>query len=178
MDFRILDRTNEKEVKELFTTAFANSDGEEEGRLVGGLASQLAARADNQEIICIGAFHEETISGVIFFTRLRFDEPAEVYMLAPVAVSIVHQGKGVGQALIKFGLQELRNRSASIVVTYGDLAFYSKLGFRALSEDTLRAPLTLSIPEGWLGQSLTGEPISKLKSRPVCVPEFDNPEYW
>jgi putative acetyltransferase len=178
MDFRILDSRHEIEVKELFTLAFAKSDGEDEGRLVGGLAAQLAARADNQEIICIGAYHEEVLSGTIFFTRLRFHEPAEVYMLAPVAVSIAHQCKGVGQALIKFGLQEMENRSASIVVTYGDPAFYSKLGFRALSEDTLRAPLPLSIPEGWLGQSLTGEPISKLKSRPVCVPEFDNPEYW
>lgn len=42
-------------------------------------------------------------------------------MLAPVAVKKKeHQGKGVGQALINFGLQELINRSVASAITYGD----------------------------------------------------------
>jgi putative acetyltransferase len=99
-------------------------------------------------------------------------------MLSPVAISTVHQGKGIGQALIRFGLDELINRSATLVVTYGDPAFYSKVGFRALSDDVIHAPLPLSMPEGWLGQTLSGEAIPILKSRPACVKEFDNPAYW
>ena len=116
--------------------------------------------------------------GAIFFTRLRFDEPIETYMLAPVAVSIAHQGRGVGQALIRFGLQELKSRSATVAVTYGDPGFYAKVGFQALSEDVIQASLPLSMPEGWLGLSLTEEPIPILSSRPACVQEFDNPDYW
>ncbi|CAD7778098.1 MAG: hypothetical protein KIIPBIDF_00975 [Candidatus Methanoperedenaceae archaeon GB50] len=46
-------------------------------------------------------------------------------MLAPVAVSTEHQRKGIGQALINYGLDELKKRSVSIVVTYGDPSFYS-----------------------------------------------------
>ena len=99
-------------------------------------------------------------------------------MLSPVAISTVHQGKGIGQALIRFGLDELINRSATLGVTYGDPAFYSKVGFRALSDDVIHAPLPLSMPEGWLGQTLSGEAIPILKSRPACVKEFDNPAYW
>lgn len=99
-------------------------------------------------------------------------------MLAPVAVSTAHQGRGVGLALIKHGLDELKDRAITLVVTYGDPAFYSKVGFRALSEEVIRAPLPLSVPESWLGQALSGAAIPLLKSRPACVHEFDNPDYW
>jgi putative acetyltransferase len=178
MEFRILDNDREEEVTSLFTSVFALSEGEQEGRLIGRLASQLAGHVDNQEIICIGGFEDGSMIAAIFFTRLQFEEPIEAYMLAPVAVRTAHQGKGVGQALINFGLHELKNRSASLAVTYGDPAFYSKTGFQTLSEDVIQAPRPLSMPGGWLGQSLSGGSIPILDSRPRCVPEFDNPDYW
>lgn len=154
MNFRILGNNSKDEVASLFTSVFSSSEGEQEGELIGSLASTLAARIDNQEIICIGAHEDEALIGAIFFTRLRFDEPIEAFILAPVAVSTAHQGMGVGQALIRFGLDELKKHSATLVVTYGDPAFYSKVGFLALSEDVIQAPLPLSMPEGWLGQPL------------------------
>ncbi|MGD8266464.1 MAG: GNAT family N-acetyltransferase, partial [Chromatiales bacterium] len=94
------------------------------------------------------------------------------------AVSTRHQGRGVGQALINFGLDELRNRSVDVVVTYGDPAFYSRVGFQALPENVIKAPLKLSMPQGWLGQSLTEAPIPTLEERPACVREFNDPAYW
>jgi len=178
MNFKILDKNSKDAVASLFTTVFSSSEGEQEGMLIGSLASALAARTDNQEIICIGAYEDGAMIGAIFFTRLLFDEPIEAYMLSPVAVSTSHQGKGFGQALIRFGLDELKNRSATLAVTYGDPAFYSKVGFQTLSEEVIQAPLPLSMPEGWLGQPLSEEAIPILKSRPVCVEEFDNPVYW
>lgn len=178
LNFKILDQASKDEVANLFTSVFSSSEGEQEGKLIGSLASALAAHIDNQEIICMGADEDGSMIGAIFFTRLRFDEPVEAYMLAPVAVSTAHQGRGVGQALINFGLQELKNRSATVAVTYGNPAFYAKVGFQALSEDVIQAPLPLAMPEGWLGQSLSGETMPILKSRPACVQEFDNPDYW
>ena len=178
MNFRILDKDSKEAVTSLFTSVFTASEGEEEGRLIGHLASALAANTDNQIIIGIGAYEDDLMIGVIFFTQLRFNEPVEAYLLAPVAVSTPHQGKGVGQALIRFGLDELRKRSATLAVTYGDPAFYSRVGFQALSEEVIQAPLPLSMPQGWLGQPLSGTAIPVLKSRPSCVPEFDHPAYW
>jgi len=178
MNFQILRKNSMEELASLFTSVFSSSEGEQEGRLIGSLASALAARIDNQEIICIGAYKDGIMIGAIFFTRLFFRESIEAYMLAPVAVSTAHQGKGVGQALINFGLRELKNRSATLAVTYGDPAFYSKVGFLTISENVIKAPLPLSLPQGWLGLSLSGKPIPTLESRPLCVREFDNPEYW
>ncbi|MCP3875224.1 MAG: GNAT family N-acetyltransferase, partial [Desulfobacteraceae bacterium] len=47
-----------------------------------------------------------------------------------------------------------------------------------LSESVIQAPLKLSMPEGWLGQSLTEEPIPTIKERPACVKEFNDIAYW
>lgn len=178
MIHQILDKSKQKEVEKLFTSVFTSSEGENEGRLIGNLSSQLASNIDNDEIFCFGAYENELLIGCIFFTRLRFDNPIQVYMLAPVAVCREHQGQGIGQSLINYGLSELKTRPVNVVVTYGDPSFYSKVGFQALSENVIQAPLKLSMPFGWLGQSLTGESIPAINERPLCVKAFNDPVYW
>ena len=93
MNFKILDKNSKEEVASLFTSVFSSSEGEKEGNLIGNLASKLSSRTDNQKIICFGAYEGELIIGAIFFTRLRFNESIEVYMLAPVAVSTKASGE-------------------------------------------------------------------------------------
>lgn len=178
MIHRTLDKNSHDELTVLFTSAFTSSEGENEGKLIGNLASALSSGIDNREIVCFGTFEGEAIIGAIFFSRLRFDGTARVYLLAPVAVGTAHQGKGVGQALINHGLEELKRRSVAVAITYGDPSFYSKTGFGTLSENVIQAPFELSLPEGWLGQSLTGEPIPTIIERPECVKEFNDPVYW
>lgn len=178
MIYRILDKSKQKEVEELFTSVFTSSEGEKEGKLIGNLSSQLASNIDNNEIISFGVYENETLIGSIFFTRLQFGTPIQVYMLAPVAIRTEHQGKGIGQELINYGLSELKKRSVNVAITYGDPSFYSKVGFKALSENVIQAPLKLSMPFGWLGQPLTEEPIPTINERPVCVKEFNDPVYW
>jgi predicted N-acetyltransferase YhbS len=178
MNYNILDINSKEEVTRLFTSVFTSSEGEKEGKLIGNLSSELASNIDNKEIICFGVYDNESLIGAIFFTRLKFNAPIQIYMLAPVAVCTEHQGKGIGQALVNYGLKELKERFVNIVVTYGNLSFYSKVGFQALSENDIRAPLKLSMPFGWLGQSLTEDPIPTINERPTCVKEFNDPVYW
>lgn len=178
MNYNILDKHSKTEVASLFTNAFTASEGEKEGKLIGNLASELSANIDNKDIICFGAYAAESLIGSVFFTRLRFNDPILVYMLAPVAVSTEYQGKGIGQALINYALDELKKRHVAVAITYGDPAFYSRTGFRALAQSIISAPLTLSMPQGWLGQSLTAAPIPTLSERPVCVKEFNDAAYW
>ncbi|MHA7880139.1 MAG: GNAT family N-acetyltransferase [Saccharospirillum sp.] len=99
-------------------------------------------------------------------------------MMAPVAVATDYHGRGVGQALINHGLTELKESGVSIVVTYGDINFYSKTGFEPISEALIRAPLALSYPEGWLAQSLDGHEISPIEGKPVCLEPINHRDYW
>ena len=178
MNYHTIDKSKQNEVTNLFTSVFTASEGEKEGVLIGNLSSKLASSIDNEEIICFGVYENESLIASIFFTRLKFNNPIQVYMLAPVAVSTANQRKGIGQALINYGLTELKKRSASVATTYGDPSFYSKVGFQTLSENVIQAPLKLSMPFGWLGQSLSKEPIPTINERPVCVKQFNDPAYW
>jgi predicted N-acetyltransferase YhbS len=178
MDHRVLDQGTRAEIATLFRHVFTASEGEKEGELIGHLAAELAAGIDDVDIIGYGTYVEESLVGCLFFTRLRLEDPISIYMLAPMAVETRHQGKGIGKALINFALHDLRRRSVCVAVTYGDPSFYSKTGFSSLSEEVIQAPCKLSLPEGWLGQSLRGGEIPTIRQRPACVKEFDNPAYW
>ncbi len=123
-------------------------------------------------------YEKEVLIGSIFFTRLQFSQRILVYLLGPVAISTEQQGKSIGQALINHGLNELKNRSVDVAITYGDPSFYSKVGFQTLSEKVIQAPLKLSMPFGWLGQSLTEEPIPTITERPQCVKQLNYPVFW
>jgi putative acetyltransferase len=178
MKFERIGKEKAGDLNQLFVSTFASSEGAEEGALIGGLVSKLSACIDDSEIICFGAIENEQLIGAIFFTMLKFTDGAPIYMLAPVAVSTGRQKSGVGQALIRHGLNELANDGVLAAVTYGDPSFYGKTGFLPLSEDVLKAPLDLSMPHGWQGQSLSKEPIHARTERPSCVDAFHDPAYW
>ena len=86
--------------------------------------------------------------------------------------------EGLGQALIRFGLEVLAGQGATVAITYGDPAYYGRFGFAPLSEGVIRSPVALSMPHGWLGQSLNGQPIQPRRERPQCVEPFRNPALW
>lgn len=178
MKFGTLTAADSLEVVALFETVFTRSEGAREGALIGALARDLMSSLDAEDIHGFLALHEGEIVGAIFFTRLAFDHPREAFLLAPVAVHGDHQGVGIGQTLIAHGLREMARRGVSFVATYGDPAFYSRVGFRPLSQDVIRPPYELSQPEGWLGQMLTSEPLASVTGRCSCVRAFDDRAYW
>lgn len=178
MEFKRIGSERASDLTQLFTSTFGASEGEKEGALIGSLVAKLSADIDDLEICCFGAVENELLVGAIFYTRLQFEDGASIYMLAPVAVSTDYQKSGVGKALIRHGLNELVSRGAVVAVTYGDPSYYERVGFKPLSEDVLKAPLTLSMPHGWLGQSLTQETIHARADRPTCVEAFRDPAYW
>ena len=96
----------------------------------------------------------------------------------PVAIQTGSQGKGIGQKLIQYGLASLKEKGVALVLTYGDPDFYSKVGFRSISEKVVKAPLKLSYPEGWLGQSLLNHEVKPILADSHCVNAMYKPEYW
>ena len=93
-------------------------------------------------------------------------------------MATAHQGKGIGQRLIAHGLDALRQEGVDIAVTYGDPAFYGRVGFKPVSEADLPAPQPLNQPQGWIAQSLTDAPLTPLAGPAACVPAFDDPALW
>jgi putative acetyltransferase len=107
-------------------------------------------------------------------------ESSEVntFLLSPVAIHTSHQGKGIGQKLIKFGLNTLKENGVELVFTYGDPKYYSKVGFSPVAEEIVKAPFKLTYPEGWIAQSLVNDKIKPITGSSYCVEAFNNAEYW
>ncbi|GKW50484.1 GNAT family N-acetyltransferase [Halomonas sp. NCCP-2165] len=178
MKFSTYGEVDRQEVEDLFTRTFSDSEGEHEGRLIGRLVHELMSGTEAGDMLGFIAAEQEQIVGCIFFTRLSFGSPVKAFMLSPVAVDKNHQGKGIGQNLIQFGIQCLRERGVELVFTYGDPNYYSRVGFEHVSQEVAEAPFTLSHPEGWLGQSLGGGSIDRPLGQAGCVEAFNDSRYW
>ena len=178
MDFRAYKPGDSPAIEALFVSVFSRSEGEEEGALIGKLVKEMMATTHSPDLYGFVAVDGGQILGAIFFSRLTFEKDIDVFILAPVAVHSDHQGMGIGQALITYGLRDMERRGVSFVTTYGDPSFYSKVGFHPISPDMIAAPFELSQPEGWLGQSLTGDVIESIPGECTCVKALDDPAYW
>jgi len=178
MSLSVFNSSQSQEVIDLFTTVFSNSESEEEGALIGKFVSELIATTDAQELLGFVATSQDKIIGCIFFSRLTFDSNINAYILSPVAVHTEYQGQGVGQQLITFGIDHLKGVNVDLVFTYGDPKYYSKVGFTHVNEEYVKAPLKLTYPEGWLGQSLTGSIIEPILGASHCVRALNKQVYW
>lgn len=178
MNFRQSQKTDADAVRRLFVRTFSDSESEEEGVIVGGLAYQLVTETDESDVYGFVAEDSGEIIGCITFSRLRFEDQTNAFILSPVAVHSDYHGKGIGQRLITFGLNDLKDKGVDLVMTYGDPTFYSKVGFIPVTTETIPAPLELRQPEGWLGQSLVSDIIKPISGDSSCVSALNKSELW
>lgn len=167
------------EIIALFENTFAASEGAAEGRLIGQLVSDMLSTVKEPDRIVLCARTGTTLIGCIILTRMTYaDDSRTVFILSPVAVAPDHQRIGIGQRLLRQGLTHLRAAGVDVVLTYGDPAYYARVGFHQITQELAQAPLPLSHPQGWLGQSLTDAPLTALRGRAICVPALNDPAYW
>ena len=166
------------EIVRLFTDVFSDSEGQEEGQVIGELVTELIDTTDSKQLLSYVSISNGKIIGCIIFSRLTLTSSKIAFILSPVAVSSHEQGKGLGQQLINFGIQELKSLGVKLVFTYGDSNFYSKVGFVKIGEDVVKAPKKLTYPEGWLAQSLDNESITSEVGVAKCVGALNKQEYW
>jgi predicted N-acetyltransferase YhbS len=179
MDFSTDYKTHAHAIETLFASTFSDSEGAEEGALIGALAHRLIAKTPAEDLCVFTAREDGVILGGIFFTRLTYpNDPRTVFMMSPVAVATARQGQGIGQRLIAHGLDALRQEGVDIAVTYGDPAFYGRVGFKPVSVVELPAPQPLQHPQGWIAQSLTDAQLSPVSGPARCVAAFDDPALW
>ena len=178
MDFSLYNSDQVDEIKQVFRKSFSDSEGEDEGILIGNLAYELITETPNEDFYCFVAIEDGQIIGSIIFSKLSFDNNIKAFLLSPVAIDTKHQGKGVGQKLIKFGLRVLKTAGVELVTTYGDPKFYEKVGFKFISEEVVKPPMKLTYPEGWLAQSLIYNEIKPVIGNSYCVEAFKKPDIW
>lgn len=169
----------DQEIIALFTQTFSDSEGKEEGLRIGILVKNFLDRTPAQGLRVFLSTQEQQITGGVFFSRMRFDNSATAtWLLSPAAVQTRFQGMGVGQNLIRFAHDCLREEGVEVAVTYGDINFYSKVGYQPVTVDIIPSPQPLTYPEGWIAQSLSGEKMMPISGRSFCVEAINDPVYW
>ncbi len=111
-------------------------------------------RADSALTLSLVAEEGGEVVGHIAFSPVSIDDgAADWYGLGPVSVSPAAQGKGIGSALIREGLDRMAAAGAKGCVVMGDPAFYKKFGFR--NEDGIVFPGCA--PQYFLALALSGQ---------------------
>ena len=170
---------DEAEIATLFRQTFAAAADDAEAEAVTGLVQNLMSNTPSEDVLAWKANGAGKIIGCAFFSRLRYDaDKRSVFIMSPVAVKTDRQRTGIGQQLIRHALTDLRMRGIDFVLTYGDPAFYDKIGFTQITENQAKAPLPLSMPVGWLGQSLSDGQTFPLLGPSRCVAALDKAELW
>ena len=89
----------------------------------------------------IGEINSRIVGHVVFTKCGVTGERANAALLGPLAVTPSRQGLGIGSALVRAGLQQLKDEDVRVVCVLGDPAFYGRLGF--LPESSIRPPFRL-----------------------------------
>ena len=178
MEYSCYNPNDVDKIERLFIRTFTDSEGQSEGATVGGLAGELMRTTGEADLYGFIARDSAELVGSILFSRMRFEREINAFILAPVAIRTDHQRQGIGQKLIKFGLNVLKEDGVELVLTYGDPRFYTMVGFRVVTETQVPPPCKLSQPEGWMAQSLVADRIDPIEGNSCCVEALNKPEYW
>ena len=168
-----------EEVIELFYETFKISENVDEAQIVSGLVKNYLKNYPREDLKGYVAVETEQIVGCVFFSQLNYPKgDKKVFILSPMAVKNEFHGKGIGQALINFAHDKLKEEGVNITTTYGDINFYSKSGYELITEEVMSAPLKLTYPEGWLAKCLDGKTTLEIKGSSSCIPELNNQSLW
>jgi len=94
-----------------------------------------ALRDDNALTISLVAEIDDKVVGHIAFSPLTIsDGSCDWYALGPISVQPKFQRQGIGQALVREGLSQLKSLGAQGCVLVGEPAFYNRFGFKSYSD--------------------------------------------
>lgn len=114
-------------------------------RKAGALSISLVAEMDDRVV------------GHIAFSPVKIsDGSTGWYALGPVSVEPFHQRRRIGSALVRAGLEELKQRGARGCVLVGNPAFYNRFGFAScpdLSMEGVPREFVLALPLGGIAAS-------------------------
>lgn len=85
------------------------------------------------------AWKDGRLVGTIRFSPILVGD-SDCLLLGPLAVDPALKGQGIGQALMRDGLDAARAEGFRRVILVGDLPYYARVGFSQVPEDRIRLP--------------------------------------
>jgi putative acetyltransferase len=99
-------------------------------------------------------------------------------ILGPLAVMPDAQGRGVGRALIRRGLELLAEQGMELVFVLGYPEYYPRFGFEPSEPLGLSAPYPITPAEAWMVQALRPGVLGEVRGTIACAETMNRPEHW
>lgn len=131
VNLRLARPEDDAAIRNLIYAAFQNHPHHAPGALPSEhlLVDQL--RADGALTLSLVAERNGTPVGHLAVSPVQISDGSENWFgLGPVAVAPRHQRLGIGSALIRYGLDLLRQQAAAGLAVLGEPHFYERFGFR------------------------------------------------
>ena len=96
-------------------------------------------------ISLVGILDRTVVAHVIFTTCSIAGNREKTALLGPLAVAPPQQRKGIGDAIVRAGLQQMENADIKQVLVLGDPAYYRRFGF--VPDNQISPPYPL--PDEW-----------------------------
>ena len=145
-------------------------------------AELVEALRGHPGVVSLVAVEREAIVGHVLFTPVTVVQQDkaiwEAYGLGPVAVDPARQRQGIGDALIRAGLERLRAGGVAVVFVLGHPSYYPRFGFQPAAARGLRfvqdvppeAFMVLALREGALAGRARHGPLSAGVRRRLSAP--------
>jgi putative acetyltransferase len=143
-------------VRSINEAAFGRPD---EAGLIDGLWAEGAV------LLSLVAEVERRIVGHILFSRMWIDTsngPVPAAALAPMAVLPEHQRRGIGERLIRHGLDVLSGRGERVVIVLGHADYYPRFDFSSEKALALDSPFR---PESFLALELSPGALDGIRGK-------------
>jgi putative acetyltransferase len=117
--------------------------------VVGALVDGLRASDAWIDGLSFVAEADGQLVGHVLFTRSRLDaleRLVDVLVLSPLGVLPDYQHRGIGSALVRYGLEQVRQRPEPLVFLEGSPTLYLRFGFEPGGDLGFRKP-SLRIPD-------------------------------
>lgn len=168
-----------QQIVKLFTNTFPYEECPKEGSLLGKLAKDLLESSDKQDVMVFVSQHQNVVIGCVIFTRLSYTpKHTPIWLLSLVAVKPKARSKGIGKSLVSYAHHVLQQEGVQVVVVYGDIQFFGKIGYKHITAETIQTPLPVACPRYWLAKSLINRTIEPIPGKTYCVAAMNDTRYW
>lgn len=139
------------------------------------LADNLRSGNSYVPELSLVALYKSEIVGYILFTKITIQDGENIkhssLALAPMAVALDYQRKGIGSQLIKNGLEKAAKLGYKSVIVLGHADYFLKFGFQPAIEWDIRAPF--DVPEdSLLALELVKDGLSPVAGFVIYPEEF------
>lgn len=129
------------------------------------------------EIMSLTALVDNAIAGHVLFTTCGLERgAARIALLGPLATVPDRRRQGIGGALIRAGLQRLRDAGTALVCVLGDPAYYGRHGFSPETGVTPPYALPVEWQGAWQSLHLGGDAL--LSGRLAVPGPWRDPVLW